>query len=238
MISVIMTSYNGEKFISMQIESILKNLDSNDELIISDDGSKDDTINIIKKYQELDNRIKYHDGPHKGLNENIKFLLSKVKGDYIFMADQDDIWYQNKAKVCINYLLNTPNIDMVHHNSNIIDSNGIESCDSLFKKLKMPRNNFEVFIHARGFGSMLCFRRRALNYISIPIKNGHDVGMIMCVMHQHRFAYIENQLMGYRRHDGNLSTFKKRNFLTIIKARYNLFIFFIKNIFFKKKVKY
>ncbi|HEY5589376.1 MAG TPA: glycosyltransferase, partial [Candidatus Paceibacterota bacterium] len=92
MISVCITTYNGEKHIQAQLDSILPQLCSTDEIIISDDGSTDRTIQIVEKYE--DKRIKiYH---HTKYNKFCKFPFSKItknmenalihaKGDYIFL---------------------------------------------------------------------------------------------------------------------------------------------------------
>ena len=95
-ISVAMATYNGEKYIKEQIDSILVNLEKNDELIISDDGSTDNTINIIKSYK--DNRIILLNGPRKGVKQNFANAISYATGKYIFLSDQDDIWMKNKVK--------------------------------------------------------------------------------------------------------------------------------------------
>ena len=93
MISVAMTSFNGEKHIKRQIDSILANLDTSDELVISDDGSTDRTIEIIQSLH--DNRIVLVYGPKKGINKNFENAIYHCKGDYIFLSDQDDPIHYN-----------------------------------------------------------------------------------------------------------------------------------------------
>ena len=77
-VSAIMTCYNGERFVSEQVNSILNALGPNDELIVSDDGSKDNSMNILKSIQENDSRLVILNGPKKGLNANINFLDTSV----------------------------------------------------------------------------------------------------------------------------------------------------------------
>ena len=97
-VSVAMATYNGEKYIKEQIDSILNNLEKSDELIISDDGSKDGTIKIIQEYQKKDSRIKLYDGPKNGVKQNFANAIKNCSGEYIFLADQDDIWNDKKVE--------------------------------------------------------------------------------------------------------------------------------------------
>ena len=103
MISVCVATYNGEKFIREQIESILCQLSSDDEIIVSDDGSTDGTIVIINCIG--DKRIRIIEGPRKhSPTFNFENALKEAKGDYIFLADQDDVWKTNKVEVCMKWL--------------------------------------------------------------------------------------------------------------------------------------
>ncbi len=95
-ISVAMATYNGEKYIKEQLESILLQLENQDEVIVSDDGSTDHTLKIIESLN--DQRIKILKGPRNGVKQNFAHALSFCKGKYIFLSDQDDIWLENKVK--------------------------------------------------------------------------------------------------------------------------------------------
>lgn len=117
MISVCIATYNGGKYISKQIVSILNQLSDSDEIIVSDDGSKDDTINIIESL--CDSRIKSYKNTGKhGVVPNFENALSKAKGDIIFFSDQDDIWADNKVKVILKEL---EDADLVVHDALIMD---------------------------------------------------------------------------------------------------------------------
>ena len=98
-ISVAMASYNGEKYIKEQIRSILENLDEHAELVISDDGSTDETVAIVKEMARNDKRVKLIFGPGKGIKKNFEYAIANCTGEYIFLSDQDDIWAKNKVKV-------------------------------------------------------------------------------------------------------------------------------------------
>ena len=100
MISVCMATYNGEKYLREQVGSILTQLGENDELVVSDDGSTDSTIDILKSYNDPRIKIFINTGRH-GVNSNFENALRHADGDYIFLSDQDDkchisIFFQRK----------------------------------------------------------------------------------------------------------------------------------------------
>ena len=92
-ISIITASYNYEKYIKETIESVINQTYKNWELIIVDDGSTDNSVEIIKSYCQKDNRIKLYQhegGVNKGLSETIKLGISKANGDWIAFLESDD----------------------------------------------------------------------------------------------------------------------------------------------------
>ena len=105
-----MATHNGEKFIKEQLDSILCQLSPEDEVVISDDGSTDSTLEIIEGYN--DSRIKIYRMTHtrKGMKShyyvtmNFENALRQAKGDYIFLCDQDDVWYPHKVERCFEVL--------------------------------------------------------------------------------------------------------------------------------------
>ena len=118
-ISVCMATYNGSQYIRDQIESILHQLSTNDELVITDDESKDDTLAIVESFN--DERIKVFKGPCKGHPRyNFESGLMHCKGDYIFLCDQDDVWEPNKVSAFCNYL---SEYDLVVSDCSVINGN-------------------------------------------------------------------------------------------------------------------
>lgn len=98
-ISVVMATYNGEKYIREQIDSILLQTYPIYELIIQDDGSTDNTCSIVREYLAKDDRIKLYINPSNlGFNKNFRTACQKATGDYIAISDQDDIWYPQKLE--------------------------------------------------------------------------------------------------------------------------------------------
>ena len=97
-VSVAMAVYNGETYLREQLESILEQLGSKDEIVISDDGSADHTIEMIRSYASKDPRIRLVAGPGRGTKQNIANALMQTEGAYLFLADQDDVWKPEKVK--------------------------------------------------------------------------------------------------------------------------------------------
>ena len=98
-VSVVMCTYNGEKYIREQIDSIIKQTYPIYELIIRDDGSTDATCSIIKEYQLKYPFIKLiNSGKHLGVNDNFYKVMKMANGDYIAFSDQDDIWHHEKIE--------------------------------------------------------------------------------------------------------------------------------------------
>ena len=120
MISVCMATYNGESYISAQINSILLQLDSDDEIVIIDDCSSDETRKIILDFS--DKRIKlfvnkYNMGPVYSFQR----ALHLSRGEFIFLADQDDVWKKNKVKKIMEAFSDSSNA-LIVHDAIVVDS--------------------------------------------------------------------------------------------------------------------
>lgn len=203
MVSVCIATYNGEKFIKEQIESILCQLTPDDEIIISDDGSKDDTVRIVDSFHDHRIKVFINNGKH-GVIFNFENALKQATGDYIFLCDQDDVWHDKKVKVCMGRL--QKNI-LVVHNANIIDADG-EIIEHSFFKIKGSKPGYWNNIWRNSYlGCSMCFRKELLQYIfPIPkIIEMHDrwIGLIA---QMHGSVYYEDEcLIGYRVHGHNVS---------------------------------
>ena len=98
-----MATYNGGKYVKKQIESILSQLGTDDELIVSDDSSSDDTGSIVRSF--LDERIAFLQGnAYHSPIYNFENALKHSRGDYVFLADQDDIWHESKVATVVPLL--------------------------------------------------------------------------------------------------------------------------------------
>ena len=124
-VAVIMSTYNGEKFIKDQMDSILNQTYKNIDIIVRDDGSKDKTKDIVKEYQKTNNNIILYEGENLGFIKSFFELLKLVDADYYAYADQDDIWIENKIELAVNSLnkLDNSKPNMAFGNSDYYDEN-------------------------------------------------------------------------------------------------------------------
>lgn len=95
-VSVCLASYNGEKYLKQQLDSILQQVRDGDEIIVSDDGSTDGTLKLLKDYQKKYDNIRVVKGPKDGFSSNFGNAILHANHDIIVFSDQDDIWCNNK----------------------------------------------------------------------------------------------------------------------------------------------
>lgn len=206
MISVCIATYNGEKYIKEQLESILTQLNNQDEVIISDDGSQDNTLAIIQSLKSPLIKI-YKNKKKHGYTANFENALRHAKGDYIFLSDQDDIWMSNKVCFCIEKLQHH---DLVATDATIIDDKG-QVINSSFFKLRCPQKGLLGNLIKFGYlGCCLAFRRKIVEKaLPFPHKHNlctHDNWIFLIAQCFYRTAIIDIPLLHYRRHNLNASS--------------------------------
>lgn len=223
MISVCIATYNGEKYIKEQIDSILCQLGIEDEVIISDDGSTDATLTIIESYK--DDRISLYKNAFKNVVLNFEFVINKAKGDYIFLSDQDDIWHKEKVKLYMESFAENANAILVISDLQIIDKKGI-SLDKVFYKNKFTSNLVENIFVNNFIGCAMAFKSCAKKNILPFPKNiaMHDWWIGTCCVIYGEIHFIDKKLNFYRRHDNNVTKEGGANLVTKIKWRINLIV--------------
>lgn len=205
MVSVCMATYNGGKYIKEQIDSILGQLSHNDELIISDDNSTDDTVDIINRIS--DSRVRLFFNKQKGYTNNFENALKQVRGDIIFLSDQDDIWMDNKVDTCKKYL--SKGYQMVISNAEIVDKDLNILSDSFFKTRNTKFGFLNNLIRVGYIGCTLVFNKSILNgSLPFPINKKlipHDLWIGMYGMLFYKVKWTTIPLIKYRRHSTNVS---------------------------------
>jgi glycosyltransferase involved in cell wall biosynthesis len=234
-VSVCMATYNGEKYIREQIASILCQLSAEDEIIISDDGSTDKTIEAIQSFGDGRIKIFHHEKEKNNYSGTLKtcFMVGKnaynalknASGDYIFWADQDDIWLENKVTTYMQYFKDH---DLIISDCIIVDENLKEIYPSHFKTFGYPTDSILQTIYKTKFlGCCMAFNRsllnRALVFPSEPVMHDIWIGLLAC---KYGKIQVEKRpFLLYRRHSDNasVSIMKNKNSL-IFKLTYRFLV--------------
>lgn len=203
-VSVCMPVYNGGRFLRAQLDSILLQLDASDELVISDDGSTDDSLAIIRSY--ADPRIRLlQEGKSAHPSYNLERSLRAARGNYIFLADQDDVWQADKLVTVLEAL---KYYDVVVHDAAVVDEH-LNLLHSSFYALHGSKPGFwRNFVRNSFLGCSMAFRRALLNK-ALPFPRPipmHDQWLGMLGLLWFRVGFIPDNLLLYRRHGANASS--------------------------------
>ena len=210
---ILLASYNGEKYISEQLDSIINQTYKNWELIIRDDGSKDETVTILNKYEKKDERIKIlrDDKGNLGFLKNFEELLFNAKEEFVLFSDQDDFWLKNKLEKFVEKIrdldekvLSKPLL--VHCNSLVCDEK-LEIIKEKFIDSKIAKKNnsniyfFEYIV--QGSNSMVNKKmiRESLPFLkSVTL---HDRYFHLLSQFLGTRVFIDESLVKYRQHERN-----------------------------------
>ena len=190
----------------MQIASVLDELEPSDELVIVDDASSDNTIDIIKQFN--DPRIKLHRRQfNQGVINSFEQTITIATGHLIFLCDQDDVWYPGKVNSMANVLRDREVVAAIS-NCQVIDSSGNIIEPSFFSK-RGCRSGFLANLWRNGYlGCAMCFRAD-LKEVILPFPNRifmHDEWIGLTANLSGKVLFLEKVLFGYRRHSSNVTS--------------------------------
>lgn len=209
--SVALCSYNGEKYIHQQIDSILSQTHKPSEIVVCDDGSTDRTPEILAEYQKQYPEIFRTHFNESNLRsvKNFEKAISLCSKAIIFLSDQDDIWAENKAEKIVSFLDNHAEIDAVATNGFCIDENGaVHEKYSLWDApVFLKEKNidyFEIILLCNiATGASMAFRA-AIKHEIIPfpvLKDyHHDEWIALNAAIKGRFEFLNDKLFYYRTH--------------------------------------
>ena len=247
-IDILMATYNGEKYLKAQIESILNQTYKNINLIISDDCSTDNTRQILKKYEENDNIQIYYQKENLGSIRNFEFLLSKVENELYMLSDQDDIWLDNKVEETLNNLekedadLVFTDLEVVDENLNIIDKSFNRKMGKIHKIQKTLKTDELEYLYNNITGCTIMSKKEFISKILPFPKDSkyiiHDSWIGLIVSLNGKISYLDKPLIKYRQHGDNQIgtqresfTYKKFNQIRelFINVKKDLFKTYIEN---------
>jgi len=207
-VSVAMATYNGEKYLLEQLESILPQLEDGDELVIGDDGSTDKTLEIISKVAEVDERVRVLQGDNLGVIRNFERIIKECNNELIFLSDQDDVWVANKAEVVKEHFLREEDLTLLMSDLVVVDKE-LEVIHPSYMKVKGCSTGILKNIVKNGYvGCALAFKKE-LKPIILPFPKVipmHDqwIGILAEVVG--RAKMIEDKLVLYRRYEDNATS--------------------------------
>lgn len=206
--SVAMITYNGENYIREQIASVLAGMGEQDELVISDDGSTDHTVQILEEYAMKDARIRLTTGPGRGVKANVDHVLRECHGKFIFLADQDDIWKPEKMECVLQTFVKT-GCSVVVHDATVVAGDGSTVLRDSFYTFKNSGAGVLKNIWRNTYvGCCMAFRQELLEDV-LPIPDTiemHDqwIGVINDRL-KGGTCFLPDKLLFYRRHGENSS---------------------------------
>jgi glycosyltransferase involved in cell wall biosynthesis len=214
-ISVVMATYNGERYLRGQLDSIIKQTLKPDEVIVCDDSSADSTVEILEQYR-IDHQIKFYVNKNRlGLIKNFKNAVSRVKeGNYIALSDQDDVWFLDKLEKCAKALkaIDQFNIPcMVHSDLLYVDAKDNIISPSFRKTLGQHKyaQNLQTLLYGNFVNGCTSLFNPALRegFLAMPdqITLNHDGWMALLAFTFGKVAYLNEPLVKYRKHDSNAS---------------------------------
>lgn len=232
-IAILLATYNGEKYLKQQIESILDQTNTEWILYIRDDGSTDSTINIIEEYAKKYINIVFCEDHfnHRGAMNSFIWMMTNIASEYYMFCDQDDFWLSNKIEVCFNELLKLENKNfetpvLIYTDLFIVNESLAIIAESMWKYMRLDRVMDLKYLLIGSFvsGCTMLFNHSAklfsLKYVNKAIM--HDSLLALAVSVSGGIVKgIPNSLIYYRQHNSNTLGASKYN---------NSFIYRLKNI--------
>ena len=203
LVSIALTTYNGEKFIREQLNSIYSQTYQNIEVIVTDDRSTDNTVAILKEFRKS-HGLKYSvNKENLGFVKNFERAVGECKGDYIALADQDDIWLPHKLQVLLQEIgtssLICSDAQLIDENNNII----AESFQEFSTNYIQTDDQFRFFVFRNFVTGCTTLIKKEVIEKALPIPHGiryHDWWFALIASTLGGVAYCKQSLIQYRQH--------------------------------------
>ncbi len=207
-VCVVMSTFNGEKYVSEQLDSILLQKDVILNIYIRDDGSTDKTKEILKKYANNNDNIFLEEGKNLGLNRSFwkatQNAIVKFDADYYAFADQDDVWEDNKISIGIKKLLNYSDIPSLYYSNLLLCNQQLNSIGYMYDKGIVKSTYKQALAQIFCWGCTCVFNKKAAElYTKKYYDYSHDCWLFFLCMFCGMTVYDDNSFIKYRRHGSN-----------------------------------
>ena len=233
-VGILLATYNGEKYIKEQIDSILNQTYKKIRIYISDDYSTDSTPDILKEYEsKYDNVNVTYQGQNIGSIRNFEYLMTKVKDPYYMLCDQDDVWYEDKVEKSLKKL-KEENADLVFTDLEVVDEN-LKTINGSFYTMMDKMGKIDKSIDKKEFeylynsitGCTILSRMSFIDSILPLPKNSkyviHDSWIGLITSLNGKIVFLNEPTIKYRQHGNNQIGTKKRKYESFDEMR-KLFI--------------
>lgn len=238
--TIITASYNYENFIKETIESVLAQSYPNWEMIIIDDGSKDNSLSVINSYCKKDERIKLYthkNNQNKGLIETIKLGINKAQTDWLVFLESDDTITPDYLEKKLNVIQNNPEVKFIFNSINLFGSQDriktydgyFSYCKKLLSENQYPKNQLKCFKKTNLVPTFSCVALKKELFENIdfnsPIQAIVDYYIWMQIAKKTSFYYLDEKLTNWRMHDSYITINKNNDFQKAkFKFKKNLFL--------------
>ncbi|MFH0976226.1 MAG: glycosyltransferase family 2 protein [Spirochaetota bacterium] len=206
LVSIALATFNGEKFLREQLDSIYDQTYKNIEIIVSDDCSSDETVEILNEYSKKFG-LKYHiNNKNIGFVKNFEAAILKCKGEYIALADQDDIWMPDKIERLVSEI---EDYSLICSDAELIDDNGnriAESFQRYSRNYIADGKEFAILVFRNFVTGCTALVTKDLIKRALPIPNGihhHDWWLALIASKTNGIKYMKAPLIKYRQHQNN-----------------------------------
>ena len=221
-ISIVLSTFNGSEYITEQLDTLRNQTRPAEEVLISDDASTDDTVQIIEDYvakYELDNWLIRKNKENQGWKNNFARLLEDATGDIIFLCDQDDIWHLDKVQKMSEIMENNEEIFLLASNYTPfylgegvqikLDKSDLDNSQIVYQP-----NFLDNFFHIRRPGCVYAVNKKIIPYFLKTRSNedAHDAMLWRLASLLNGLYIYSYSTIDFRRHDNNATGSKERSF--------------------------
>jgi glycosyltransferase involved in cell wall biosynthesis len=225
-VSVVMAVYNGRQFLQEQMSSVVSQLQQDDEFIVVDDASTDDSLEIVGQFA-APNLVLVRNSTNIGLRQTLQRGLLLARHEIIFLCDQDDVWLPGKRDACVAAFARDPRTLIVMTDAEVIDSHG----NLISRSFIAERGGFNgtalgTLWRNRYHGCTMAIRATLLS-LALPIPAGapmHDMWFGVMGTLTGIVEYLPQPYLRYRRHGRNISPLRHQSILQMSKWRVRLML--------------
>ncbi len=217
--AVVLCSWNGERYLPRQLDSLRAQTHRIDQYVLSDDGSDDDSWNLLQSFA-VERRangvdvVLHRNGQASGYVHHFEQALARADADVLFTCDQDDIWHPEKVAMMMAAFAVDPSLLVLHSDARLVDGAGNPTGRDLFGVLEVAPRELAAMHRGDAFGVLL--RRNIVTGATMALRRevlalatpfaahwAHDEWMAMIASMHGRVDTLERPLIDYRQHGGN-----------------------------------